>query len=860
MDKDQWWTQLKRLADKYGQHSVPAISALLSVGFASETAMSRTVCDMITALSTLQGEEQSAKIKEVYLKLAEDKELLPYVVSLLAVSCDKVISHLTEMNKLGVTDQALCNLAKKTLSETDDKSIVKAVAYLDKIGKRLKLKLNDLTEPESQEPLELTDTQGEQAILQGPRSPKVEQMLAAQKAKKTAESSQNNMQGDEQGSSYAEPGDIVGGQDWKLIDLLGRGGMGSVWRAQNHFNEMGALKLMLPHLVSNDRLIQRFQLEIRAIKKIRHPNIVELVDWGKDRLNDRDRWYFVTDFIKGKPLSKILQERKKLGLEELKDMFIQIAMGLHAAHAEGVIHRDIKPGNIMIRSDGSPVIIDFGIARQLEDPSMTQTHERVLTLQFASPEQLYGEPVGPQSDVFSLAATLGFCFSPDPKRQRPQFEPDKVPTAFHYALEKSLNYKQENRPQDMEEFANLLRQIEFKNGVIINYPRGEADVKAKTQATQAQIKTGTPGLSVDNAFVPGQSITPAPQSLRLKPAGNELSPELTAIRDEIFHYHGPDGQQKLPLHQIVELIKATPRGRHLVWKKGWSEWRPWFKLKLLKDYVQALKESQSSPAEVGAVAPFSKHNIDIKDISHSFIALPPGSFWMGNKNSDAESDEQPRHRVSLSKGFIIGETQVTQDIFEMVSGHNPSQFKQPTHPVERVSWLDAVRWCNQLSELQGLQSAYTIMNGGDTESPRVLWNQLCDGYRLPTEAEWEYAARAGTNFTYSGSNRPDEVAWFGSSRRREGQRTYAVKGKEPNDWGLYDMSGNVWEWCWGDMRDYTTEDQADPIGATDKGYSVCRGGSNYLDARQTRCSYRMRYAISYRSLFVGFRVCRSIGT
>ena len=165
-------------------------------------------------------------------------------------------------------------------------------------------------------------------------------------------------------------------------------------------------------------------------------------------------------------------------------MFIQIALGLHAAHAEGVIHRDIKPGNIMIRSDGSPVIIDFGIARQLENPSMTQTHERVLTLQFASPEQLYGEPVGPQSDVFSLAATLGFCFSPDPKRQRPQFEPDKVPEAFHYVLEKSLNYKQEHRPQDMEEFADLLRQIEFKNGVIINFP---AVVSLRNEPKQAQV-------------------------------------------------------------------------------------------------------------------------------------------------------------------------------------------------------------------------------------------------------------------------------------------------------------------------------------------------------------------------------------
>ena len=499
----------------------------------------------------------------------------------------------------------------------------------------------------------------------------------------------------------------------------------------------------------------------------------------------------------------------------------------------------------MIRSDGSPLIIDFGIARQLEDPSMTQTHERVLTLQFASPEQLYGEPVGPQSDVFSLAATLGFCFSPDPKRQRPQFEPDKVPEAFHYILEKSLNYKQENRPQDMQEFADLLGQIEFNNGVIVNFPRRE------TQEDGGQLA----GLSEENAFVPGDSATPHPQvKLKTPPPQAELS----SLRDEIFHYHGPDGQEKLPLHQIVELIKAHPRGRHLVWKKGWSEWRPWFKLKVLKEYVQALKVSQTQQVGSSALSPFSKHTVTVNGVDHTLIALPPGSFWMGNQNVDAESDEKPRHRVTLSRGFLIGDTPLTQAFYESVGQHNPSQYKHANNPVERVSWLDAIRWCNQLSEQQGLRPAYSIMQGGEGDSPKVLWNQLCEGYRLPTEAEWEYAARAGANFTYSGSNRPDEVAWFGSSRRREGQRTYEVKGKQPNGWGLYDMSGNIWEWCWGDMREYDTEDQTDPMGLSDTGYSICRGGSNYLDARQTRCSYRMRYAISYRSLFVGFRVVRSL--
>ena len=854
MDKEQWWALLKRLAAKHGHESIPALSAILHVTFEADMVISQSICTMVDALSNAKGSDQSAQLKSAYMALESDRAMLPHVVSLLAARFEKVIVHLTEMHNLGVGDAALVNLARKTISESDDTSMREAFVVLQKIGRRLKQRVDqtviEVVAPAQEANGEAAGFDEDQDVLQRPLSPEIDRMLAAQRAKQSQGQAQaqedarpQNNEGDA-GNGYANAGDIIGGQDWELLDLLGRGGMGSVWRAKNHFGELGALKLMLPHLVSNDRLIQRFQLEIRAIKKIRHPNVVAMSDWGRDRRQERARWYFVTDFIQGKPLSKMLQDRRELGLEELKEMFIQIALGLHAAHAEGVIHRDIKPGNIMIRSDGSPVIIDFGIARQLEDPSMTQTHERVLTLQFASPEQLYGEPVGPQSDVFSLAATLGFCFSPDPKRQRPQFEPDKVPEAFHYILEKSLSYKAEHRPQDMEEFANLLKQVEFNNGVIVNFPR-------RSDPTGA---VGLAGLSDDHAFVPGQSAQP--NQAKLKDPGPSI--ELSSLRDEVFHYHGPEGQQKLPLHQIVELIKASPRGRHLVWKKGWSEWRPWFKLKILKDYVQALKESQTQQVNSASLAPFSKHTISVQGQDYTMVALPPGSFWMGNQNVDAESDEKPRHRVTITRGFMIGDSQLTQEFFEAVGGHNPSQYKQTGHPVERVSWLDVIRWCNQLSEQQGLKPAYTIMSGGEADLPKVLWNQLTDGYRLPTEAEWEYAARAGANFTYAGSNRPDEVAWFGSSRRREGQRTYQVKGKQPNGWGLYDMSGNIWEWCWGDMREYTTEDVTDPIGSTDTGYSICRGGSNYLDARQTRCSYRMRYATSYRSLFVGFRLVRTL--
>ena len=827
MVKEQWWPFLKILIQRYeASGAVPAIRAILSVALPKNATLTRAVAGLVAMAYELREADLEGRAQPLLSELGADKRFLQELFALLGSRFDGLISSLCQAHKLGLSEQMLAQLAQKNITESADDPLLDAFRLLQsRVGPQLTA-FDELDGGPTQQ-----DAVGERAASPSPASPGAEDDLMHGPKSPAAERA---MREDPAGApDEPQAGDVIGGQDWVLLSLLGKGGMGSVWKAKNHFDELGALKLMLPHLVSNDRLIKRFQLEIRAIKKIRHPNVVELSDWGKDRLHGREQWYFVTDFIDGKPLSKILQERGALPMEECKKLFLQLADGLHAAHAEGVIHRDIKPGNIMVRPDGTPVIIDFGIARQLEDTSMTQTHERVLTLQFASPEQLYGEAVGPQSDVFSLAATLSFVLHPDPKRQRPQFEPDKTPEAFHWLLERSLSYKPETRPRDMREFAELLSQIEFSGGVPVSFPRRPAPVAAPAAV----------GLSPDLAFTPGAS--PA------APASKQ--PE--AMSAEVYHYHGPsDERLKLPLSEIIERIKAAPKGRHLLWKKGWETWQMWHKVDLIREYVQSLKESQTQQAS--AVTPFSKHILNVGGCEHTMIAVPPGSFWMGNQNVDAESDEKPRHRVQLTRGFLLGQTLMTQDIYEIVSGFNPSQYKYPNHPAERVSWYDVVRWCNQLSERQGLRPAYELTDADGKIS--VSWVQQSDGYRLPTEAEWEYAARAATNFTYAGSNRPDEVAWFGASRRREGQKTYRVAEKEPNGWGFYDMSGNVWEWCWEDMRGYTAADAVDPVGTVETQYRVCRGGSNYLDARQTRCSYRMRYDVNYRSLFVGFRVARTL--
>jgi serine/threonine protein kinase len=250
-------------------------------------------------------------------------------------------------------------------------------------------------------------------------------------------------------------GEQIGAQNWILKECIGIGGMGSVWKVENHFGETGALKVMNHNIGQSDQFIARFHLEIRSLKKLDHPNIVKLLDWGCDTSHGHALWFFVTEFIHGQSLSQLIKSEEKLDHDTIYQIFLELSHGLKVAHNQGIIHRDIKPSNIMLSDDKKPTLIDFGIARRSKDPSITQTNERLLTLRFASPEQMYGDPVSHASDIFSLAATISECLIGKPQKTRPKFTPELIPTRFHKVLEVALHYEAEKRPQNMEAFIDL---------------------------------------------------------------------------------------------------------------------------------------------------------------------------------------------------------------------------------------------------------------------------------------------------------------------------------------------------------------------------------------------------------------------
>jgi len=234
------------------------------------------------------------------------------------------------------------------------------------------------------------------------------------------------------------------------------------------------------------------------------------------------------------------------------------------------------------------------------------------------------------------------------------------------------------------------------------------------------------------------------------------------------------------------------------------------------------------------------------------VLVEGGTFMMGSNEGD--DDEKPVRRVTVSD-FLISKYEVTQALYERVMGSNPSNFKgDANRPVERVTWYDAVNFCNALSRLEGLTPAYRISGNS------VTWIESANGYRLPTEAEWEYAARGGNQsrgFKFSGSDKEGEVAWYDGN---SGNKTHSVGQKKPNELGLYDMSGNVWEWCWDwyDSGYYGKSPSTDPKGPSSGSFRVLRGGSwNYLTSLLRSANRNRNVPVSWGP-YIGFRFSRTL--
>ncbi|GDX83748.1 hypothetical protein LBMAG42_55590 [Deltaproteobacteria bacterium] len=520
-------------------------------------------------------------------------------------------------------------------------------------------------------------------------------------------------------------GDILD-QRYEILAELGAGGFATVYRAR-HIGLLSdhAVKVLHGHLAEDTELRARFLAEGRIQARLRHPNIVAVTDIVTSPLPG-----LVMEFVEGETLGDYVARRGgRLPLSELTALFLPVADAVATAHAAGVVHRDLKPDNVIVgkRPDGThePRVTDFGIAKVLDDSVVggakqrTKTGMRMGTLHYMSPEQVRGSAdIDARTDVFSLGAIL--------------YELVTGRAAF---------------------------------------------------ATDSEFETMT-------NIVNGRYEAPERVVAGLQPA----------IAACIAGALAPDVAKRTA---SCVLFQEELRGALAGGRAG---------------------EARVTVADIGRSEGVSE--TEGRDFASASLGtlkwIPAGTFGMGS----------PERRVTLTKGFWLMEHPVTQGEWQAVTGKNPSHFKAggARCPVEQVSWEDAVGFARAASKRDGVT------------------------YRLPTDAEWERAARGvRSHEEYSGGNDLAAVGWYSGN---SGGSTHPVCQKQPNAYGLYDMSGNVWEWAsdWYADDDGTTTDPAGPSWGSDR---VVRGGYWGSIAQSASVAFRFYGPPNYVRSTIGFRLARS---
>ncbi len=369
-----------------------------------------------------------------------------------------------------------------------------------------------------------------------------------------------------------------------------------------------------------------------------------------------------------------------------------------------------------------------------------------------------------------------------------------------------------------------------------------------------------------------REVVDASQTLELSPGLYQIeveSPNHYGIKTTLEIQRGDTKVEKISLVQKVGKLQfaiTPPEADCILVEKGVEKYS-WTGIKILnnigvgeyeliakakgfKTYKKKLmiSENQTNSLEI--------QMIPGNDVPNDMVFVEGGTFTMGctSEQLDCESDEKPVRKITVAS-FYIGKYEVTQSWWESVMGGNPSEFKGPNLPVEDVSWYEILEFCNRISEKEGLTKAYKI--NGKTIS--------CDfgasGYRLPTEAEWEFAARGGKRSTskqYSGSDDISKVAWYWNN---SGKETHEVGLLDPNELGIYDMSGNVWEFCWDwySSESYKYLISENPSGSDSGKQKVLRGGGGWdYDLNSCRVANRNKIEPEGRDNFYGFRVVRKV--
>ena len=684
-------------------------------------------------------------------------------------------------------------------------------------------------------------------------------------------------------------GSFLQGGRYRIEKVLGQGGFGITYRAYDMSMETDvAIKeffmkdfcnrsaddssVSVPSLGSVemvDRYRSKFLLEARRLFKFTHRNIVRVFNV----FEENGTAYYVMEYLSGGSLKDRIPQG---GLPESDALnyILQVCDALSYIHDKEISHLDVKPANIMFRDDKDVVLIDFGISKHYDESGGQTSSTPVGVSEGYTPVEQYRQGgvsrFSASTDIYSLGATLYKLLSgvtPLGATTRASGEslpplPSGISPAVCHAVSKAMEIDRAMRPQSVDEFMSLLEQpevpVEGDDTVVIGSDKEEVvgpddfHVDPVPDADKRNLKKWLWPLLAGLAVV---AVVLLAVSRPFEPEA--LSSDLSVYKD---YLHQGDS---LSLHEesLSEARSAYDSASVYEQKYSGSRYSRRFrgtassKSASVQSRIDSIRVSDSLAKVAAAEAAAARAELErqeqerkmreayerlkrsssykngvlkVGSVEYPMVYVSGGSFDMGGTS---EQEEKPVHRVTLSS-YSIGKYEVTQELWEAIMGSNPSRFKGSRRPVGNVSWNDCHEFIRKLNDLTGAS------------------------FRLPTEADWEFAARGGNSsrgYKYSGSDTIGDVAWYGDN---SGHEPHTVGGKSANELGLYDMSGNVWEWCSDWYGEYSSSSQTNPKGPGSGSFRVYRGGDNsYFYAGFCRVSHRGRDTPVHSSSGIGLRLC-----
>ncbi len=654
-------------------------------------------------------------------------------------------------------------------------------------------------------------------------------------------------------------GEILAGR-YAVLKMLGRGGMGAVFLVRDEMlGEIKALKLMNPGTMRNKEEFCRFMREAKLAQKLMHEGIVRSFHMDKMKLEiggrEHEIFYLLMEYVKGKNLTAWMRGQPgNIPVEKALDFTLQLCRILKYAH-RFMIHRDIKPGNIMITEEDKIKLLDFGIAKVPDATVLTTSGWFIGTLDYTSPEQLEdSSAVTASSDLYSVGVMLYEMLTRSKPRGSFALPGDirsDIPEVLDDLVVKALKNNPEERFRTAQEMIDALEKIKPEGA-------GEREVEKSSRLPESRsVVQATPGLNIEKA-VPavkkqGRGIawilTVIVAAVIVSVAAIIFYPvikeKISAVKNNGSGIDlnsqsgsldkGPEKQSGAGLPAAVPVV-GMPDGTELPTERSASAYtaipvytatkaptamltatptssptravikrRTPTRTPTKTQTPEIIPETKKEPVALPAGYPSAeetRNTLRIRladEIMIDMIRIMPGRFWMGSPDDETNRlENEKRHRVQITKSFFLGKYEITQAQWGEVMNDAPSRHAGcPDCPVDSVSWEDSQNFIRKLNRMK-----------------------LGYEFRLPTEAEWEYACRAGSGDSRYG--KIDRIAWY---RGNSDNKTHRAGLKKPNAWGFYDMLGNVWEWCNDWYGEYPQRNVADPTGPARGTARVLRGGS-----------------------------------